>query len=437
MVHQPPRRRPSNRRLLVLLATTLVLCLLSTPAAAARPRPRRKAAAAHNNKKQQPSASASSYEPRRKALHKRYRREQQRKRASLLADRDLLEDTAVEAEVQKEAPGVQQEEAEEEAASPNSQNESFPAIAIPTPDYILNNGKGPLVVDDSPEHWAKLEAVANLPGGDDDEGGGGEEEGDDEGGEKPSTPTNPIKTTADGLLPEYHLPDVDGDGEEDDASGGIFAGRVPYSLSGIFSFFLIGGALVAIAYHLSRRSGTDAAAGGGLMGLTRRGGHNSQPQFDMASPRITFASATHTSGSRGKGPPPQFHLEPTYTSRAARGGQDASSFTPSSGRRGSTTNPLQLQHLNHHNLAKGPVSVSSSSSTSSAVTAAEGAAASRNMSIYREAPCSACGLQPRTHALVPCSHLVCEGCASTASFCATCKSAVVSKNWVLSPGQRS
>jgi hypothetical protein len=65
----------------------------------------------------------------------------------------------------------------------------------------------------------------------------------------------------------------------------------------------------------------------------------------------------------------------------------------------------------------------------------EGAARVRGMSIYREAPCSACGLHLRTHALVPCSHLVCESCASTASFCATCKSAVVSKNWVMSPSR--
>lgn len=104
-------------------------------------------------------------------------------------------------------------------------------------------------------------------------------------------------------------------------------------------------------------------------------------------------------------------------------------------RKMNTLNPYPLTyivHITHIRPLQGTnVVVPSAASSFSPHDPAH--AAPRNMSIYREAPCSACGIQPRTHALVPCSHLVCEGCAATASFCPTCASAVVAKNWVISP----
>ena len=326
---------------------------------------------------------------------------------------------------------------EESSSNSSSTNSSFPAVTYPTPDYILNNGKGPLVVDGDGgrEGEAVLLKLQEDIAATDKEEVDDEVEDDDQGDHSTKSSSS---SSSNNSTDAFSDTDLFLDGDKD----------VGWSyVSSLGSFFLIGGSLVALAYHYSRRTGLPATLA-----------HNAQPQFNMSSPRITFASATHSPGGGGGGgrggggggTPPQFHLEPTYM-KGGRGrtGSSSSSSLPASvsgtsvspsfhhGRRGSSTNPLQLQHLNHHNLAQGPPSSSSSSSSSSSDVGGGGggAAGVRGMSIYREAPCSACGLHPRTHALVPCSHLVCESCASTASFCATCKSAVVSKNWVMSPSR--
>lgn len=327
---------------------------------------------------------------------------------------------------------------------------NLPPIVIPVPDYILNTGKGPLVTDrggindenrvvklqrESPESPIKqregedrqktIQQERKIKDADD------EEMDDEEGWDE-------LESDKDGSAGETLV----------SADSAITNGGRISNLANISAFFLFGGLLLILAYHLSRRvrPSPDVTA------------LDTQPQLNMASPRITFASvAQSTSGTQAA--PPVFHLAPTYTKRAnesqGRGRSRSSSFTLSSppsasttgasaspsyqqGRRGSSTNPLRLQHLNHHNLAQGPPSSTlhrNISPEQEVDISGQGAAEVRGMSIYREAPCSACGLQPRTHALVPCSHLVCESCASTASFCVTCKSAVVSRNWVMSPSR--
>lgn len=53
--------------------------------------------------------------------------------------------------------------------------------------------------------------------------------------------------------------------------------------------------------------------------------------------------------------------------------------------------------------------------------------------MYR-GPCSGCDRgKQKSHALVPCSHLVCQDCAAVAKKCPICRGTVIAKNWVISP----
>ena len=47
--------------------------------------------------------------------------------------------------------------------------------------------------------------------------------------------------------------------------------------------------------------------------------------------------------------------------------------------------------------------------------------------------CPVCKTHPRSHALVPCSHLFCENCSKGIKKCPTCRGPVISRQWVLSP----
>lgn len=45
--------------------------------------------------------------------------------------------------------------------------------------------------------------------------------------------------------------------------------------------------------------------------------------------------------------------------------------------------------------------------------------------------CPACASNDMSHALVPCSHLVCKACADEADVCPICQSAVIARSMVL------